>query len=359
MPRLVHQPPTYSLHKPSGRARVRYRGRDHYLPGPYGSAESRKAYAGLIDRLLNHNVAPEATEAPDAAAPNLLTIAELIERFWDHAEVYYRRDGKPTGEHQVIRAALRPLLKMFGAILVTEFKPKHVKLVRDEMIRLDWSRRYINSSVGRIKRMLSWGVEAELVSPEVAGAVASVKGLRKDRSQAREKPKVKAVPDELIEATLPHVSRTVSDLIQFMRLSGARPGEALAMTVEAIDRSDPTCWEYRPQEHKTQHHDKDRVIFIGPRCQSILTPRILKAGSGRVFRITKSGLRKSIDIGCERAKVPHWAPGMLRHSSATAIRKRFGLEGSQVILGHAKADTTEIYAELDSDRARQIARAVG
>jgi integrase len=329
------------------------------LPGPYGSLQSRKAYAELIDRLLNHDSATAATEAPEATPPNLLTIAELIQRYWDFAKTYYRRDGEPTGEHEVIKFALRPLLRLFGPLLVVEFKPSKLKLVREEMVRLNWSRRYINDSVRRIKRMFRWGVEEELVPAEVAGALFTVRGLKKDRSAAREKPKVKAVADEVVEATLPHVSRTVADLIHFMRLSGARPGEALSMTVETIDRSDPTCWEYRPVHHKSEHHETARIVFIGPRCQAILGPWILKAGAGPVFPLTASGLRTAIRRACQRTGMKPWAPNQLRHACATQIRSRFGLEASQVVLGHSKADVTEIYAETNHDRAREVARAVG
>ena len=42
--------PSYFLHKQSGQARVRIKGRD-YLLGPYGSDESRIAYGKLIANL--------------------------------------------------------------------------------------------------------------------------------------------------------------------------------------------------------------------------------------------------------------------------------------------------------------------
>lgn len=54
-----------------------------------------------------------------------------------------------------------------------------------------------------------------------------------------------------------------------------------------------------------------------------------------------------------------WNPHQLRHNAATAIRKRYGLEASAVILGHAKADVTQIYAEADESKALKIAMEVG
>jgi hypothetical protein len=47
MPRLVNKLPKYSLHKPSGQAKVRYNGKDTYL-GRYGSQESKEAYAEFV-----------------------------------------------------------------------------------------------------------------------------------------------------------------------------------------------------------------------------------------------------------------------------------------------------------------------
>ena len=42
----------------------------------------------------------------------------------------------------------------------------------------------------------------------------------------------------------------------------------------------------------------------------------------------------------EWKKAHRWSPNRLRHSAATAIRQRFGLEAAQVPLGHASADVT-------------------
>ncbi len=87
--------------------------------------------------------------------------------------------------------------------------------------------------------------------------------------------------------------------------------------------------------------------------------RILKAAKCvRVFPMTKGGLKCGIDRGCDGAGVPRFAPNQLRHSHATAVRKQFGVEASQVMLGHSHINTTEIYAEVNADRGREVARAV-
>lgn len=54
-----------------------------------------------------------------------------------------------------------------------------------------------------------------------------------------------------------------------------------------------------------------------------------------------------------------WAPNQLRHAAATEIRELYGLEHVQVALGHAKANTSEIYAEKNAKLARQVAKEIG
>ncbi len=60
-----------------------------------------------------------------------------------------------------------------------------------------------------------------------------------------------------------------------------------------------------------------------------------------------------------RAIDHRWSPNRLRHSAGTEIRKRFGLEAAQVILGHASANVTQVYAERDLQKAVEIMREVG
>jgi len=59
------------------------------------------------------------------------------------------------------------------------------------------------------------------------------------------------------------------------------------------------------------------------------------------------------------ALIPHWHANQLRHSTATEVRRRFGLEAAQAVLGHAKADVTQVYAERDQSLAAETMRKIG
>jgi site-specific recombinase XerD len=54
-----------------------------------------------------------------------------------------------------------------------------------------------------------------------------------------------------------------------------------------------------------------------------------------------------------------WNPLQLRHTAATLIRAKYGVEAARVILGHSRVETSQIYAERDLDRARQIMAEIG
>jgi hypothetical protein len=54
-----------------------------------------------------------------------------------------------------------------------------------------------------------------------------------------------------------------------------------------------------------------------------------------------------------------WAPNRLRHAAATRIRAEFGLEAAQIVLGHAAADVTQVYAERDLAKGLEVARRIG
>jgi integrase len=57
--------------------------------------------------------------------------------------------------------------------------------------------------------------------------------------------------------------------------------------------------------------------------------------------------------------VPRWHPHQLRHNAATEIRKTFNLEAAKCVLGQTTLSATQIYAEVDQNVARDVARQIG
>ncbi|MDY3558582.1 site-specific integrase [Gemmata sp. JC673] len=54
-----------------------------------------------------------------------------------------------------------------------------------------------------------------------------------------------------------------------------------------------------------------------------------------------------------------WHPNQLRHSFGTLVRREHGLEAAQVLLGHSRADVTQVYAERNEALAAEIATKIG
>jgi integrase len=58
-------------------------------------------------------------------------------------------------------------------------------------------------------------------------------------------------------------------------------------------------------------------------------------------------------------KANRWHPHQLRHNAATVLRKEYGIEVAKIILGHATLSATQVYAERDLEKAREIVAEIG
>lgn len=404
--------PKYRLHKPTGLAVVRLSGRDIYL-GRFGTAASEAKYQAVIADWLKHDRQRPAKPERPAARPDLV-IDELILAYVDFAQRYYLKNGAPTGELENIKYSMRPLTELFGKSRVNDFGPIAMKATRTRMIEANLCRGVINSRLNRIRRMFKWAVENEMASPTVLQSLQAVAPLKRGRCEARESKGVHPAREDLVDAVLRVVPRQIAAMIQLQRLTGMRPNEVTSMRTGDIDRS-TAVWHYTPRTHKTEHHGRSRAIFLGPQAQAVVAPflqldpdvflfspqavisevkrvrranRMSKVTPSQMARVPKLyprkrvGLRytrqsyaKAIAMACRRAFPPpavlpkerlhewrrahHWSPNQLRHNAATSLRKQFGIEAARLVLGHASADVTEIYAELDLAKAADIMGRVG
>ncbi|MEW6072851.1 MAG: tyrosine-type recombinase/integrase [Planctomycetota bacterium] len=333
-------------------------------------------------------------------------MADLVARYLEQAvRLYCGVNGAPTREVEHLRDAVRPLLELYGGLPASSFGLRQLKTLRKQLIDRGLARKTINDRVNRIIRAFGWAAEEELCRPEVYGALRALQALRRGRSRAKEGKRVLPVAWEHVEATLHHVPRPVAGLIELMWHTRMRPGEACQLRPKDLDTSGKV-WFYRPQSHKTQRFDRERIVAIGPHGEEVLRRFLARvpqpSPDGPLFSpcdaVAELQLRRrerrktplwpsrreaqarkrrhtprkqpgvaytpnsflgAVRRGCRIAGIPSWTPNRLRHAAATRIRKERGLEAARVVLGHASAAITEVYAEIDQRLAERVMAELG
>lgn len=379
--------------------------------GQHGTPSSRAEY----DRVIAEWIAAGRQLRTD---PDAITIAEVVAAFRRHALSYYRDANGRVGKHVTnIDEAVRPLLKLYSHTLAVEFGPLRLKAVRQTLIDAGRVRSNINRLIARIRHVFKWAAENELIPAAVHYGLIAVGGLQAGRSSAVESEPVTPVPLEDVEAIIPFVSAQVAAMIRLQLLTGMRPGEVTIMRGMDID-STSKPWAYRPARHKNRHRGHERIIFLGPRAQEIIRPFLktdvtaylfspaeaeasrraqahrhrttpLSCGNRPGTNCSKKPKRIpgivystnayliAVYRGCDAAFPPtpkiaanadhlkvwrrehRWHVNQLRHTAATLLRREHGLEVAQVILGHRRIETSQLYAEKNVETAKQIMAAVG
>ena len=395
--------PSYRHHKPSGQAVVTLDGRDIYL-GRYGTPQSRAEFDRLLAEWLSNG---RRLPAPASAHGTDLSVNELSLAYLAFADGYYTKRGKPTSEPGSIRQTIKPLRQLYGHTLAREFGPLQLKAVRQAMIDAGLCRNEVNKRTGRIVRLFKWAVGEGIVPPSLHHGLIAVSGLRRGRADVRESEPVKPVPDAFVDAIRPHVPPQPWAMVELMRLSGMRPQEVCLMRTIDIDRFG-RVWIFTPETHKTEHHGRERRIYLGPTAQEILRPwlrmeltaylfspreamqhRLAERRRNRKSKVQPSqknrskarpkrkpgerydtrslyhavayGIRKAQDAAKKAGERPiaDWHPNQLRHNAATRLRREFGLDVARAVLGHSSPVMTEVYAELDGAKAAEAMERVG
>jgi integrase len=338
MPKNRPHPPKYRHYKPKDLAVVRIDGKDHYL-GKYGSQESHDEYDRLVGEWLLTRRRPIPIQ--DAGNRPPAKVGELILAFWDDVKQRYVKHGKATSEQRSFRTALRPVLRLYGNAPVTAFGPLALIACRQCLIDAGVCRKRINQHIGRIRLMFKWGVARELVPETVWRALCAVEGLKK--GEAHDRPPVKPVGLPQVEAIRPYVTPAVWAMIQLQLWTSCRPGEACLIRGIDLNTQGP-IWEFRPHVHKTEHHGKERVIYLGPHAQEIIKPwlktdlqaYLFSPREARAwFQAERAKRRKTPLPAATRKRLtkaaPKRAPGdgydtrAFDHAVARACEKAFGM----------------------------------
>jgi len=422
---MAFRTPKYRLHKGSGQALVQINGERIYL-GKYGTEESKEKYRRHVAEFLAGGIKPKADAQGSPRLASTIKVKEMILAFWQRAKRRYVKNGQPTSEIHSFRTALRPVRHLYGGEPVTSFGPLALVACRQKLIEAGICRKRINQHVGRIRSVFKWGVAREMVPETVWRALCAVEGLR--MGEAPETEPVKPVPEDRIVAIQPHVTPQVWAMMNLQLWSGCRPGEACVMRTIDIN-TQGAIWEYRPHSHKGQHHQKERVVYLGPHAQEVIRPWLKTDLHAYVFspreardwhqaqraanrktpkqfrsqpyvrkttpkrapgkRHTNHAYAHAIQRGCELAfstpmelrriskqldaaervrlvrlaaewrNANCWHPNQLRHNAATRIRAAYGIEEARILLGHSSVVTSELYAEIDREKAKEMMAKMG
>ena len=200
----------------------------------------------------------------------------------------------------------------------------------------------------------------------MADALKYVPALRRGRTTAPESKPRQDVPDDIVDATLPHLVPTVAAMVQVQLWAVMRPNEVCRMRVGDIDKSRKDgIWLYKPELHKGTWLEHDKVVPLGKPEQALIAPYLegklpeqsvfnpktaaLEKADGRktACRTVKAKRRdrkptpkravnehydstmyaRSIKRAIERAnrslpkdqQIPHWTPYQLRHAGVTEL----------------------------------------
>ena len=155
---------------------------------------------------------------------------------------------------------------------------------------------------------------------------------------------------------------------------GPKAQAVLSPYLEDVEEGDYCFSPARSEERRRQQAELDRKIPQG-RGNSRGTNRKRRPKRKPSDHYTKDSYGKAIKRACEIAfPIPEnltkaevkkwkrkyfWAPNRIRHRAGTEIRKHFGLEEAQAILGHSRVTTTQIYAGKNLEKAINVIQQIG
>lgn len=271
------------------------------------------------------------------------SVADVVAAYQRHAERTFRRpDGTPTRQHRNTALATRELVELYGDATANRLHSSQLKALRGLWVGRGLTRGTINARIGTIVRAWDWASEVGLVDEETATHLRTVRNLK--RGAAAEGAGVECVPVATVLATLPHLGDHLADACRLMLLTGCRVGEAREARSDELDTRRGSL---RPAWHKNAKHGIKREIVLNEPALAIVEARRHRTyifgvnGGNKPYH--RDAVTTAIYRACDRAGVPRWSPGQIRHTTATIVLGEHGLEAARALLGHSTDRCTRIY----------------
>lgn len=384
MPRLKIRPPKLSKDREYA---IVYCGGERLIMGRWGTQESDTNYKRFLAEWAS---CEQSASDRRGYRPN---VEDVVSAYLDYCET--NLDSRDYAHTKTISQFI---IDLYAGHPIDDFGPKALAAVQKSLEESGrFSRSYINKLISKARAIFRWGVGQELVPVTIAEALKYVQPLRQGRTTARESEPRQAVPDDIVERTLPILLPTVAAMVQVQRLAAMRPNEVCRMTVGDIDTSGD-IWIYRPPKHKGTWRGHKKSVALGKPEQEIIGPRLAgKAPEDAVFspkdaelekkakdaakrktpvqpsqrkRAAKRAkkprsrvgdfydtgvygrsIKRSIEIANRESDdpIPHWTPYQLRHSAITEIayENRGDLNIARAVAGQKTISVTQGYNHAD------------
>ncbi len=143
-------------------------------------------------------------------------------------------------------------------------------------------------------------------------------------------------------------------ILEFLLLTGCRPGEAISATVGTIRSGENPCLVL--VEHKTaKATGEPRIVPLASQAFEIVQESLEVWGrrdedmrifprpdrNGSPVPMTANGLLQALKKACRRIGCPPYSPAQLRHNAATLALEATGMENHvKAMLGHTHESTT-------------------
>lgn len=416
MPRQKKKP-SYLLHKPSGQAYARLNGRIVYL-GKYGSPESKGQYDALVATWLEGQTADRFTLRLDELA---LKYLKHCESYYVKDGVQTTEVGKVRDALRlVVSSTGHQFARNFGPQKLMTVRDEMIGLgwrritINQQVSRIrrcfKWGVQQelippetltALQTVPGLREGRSKATDSQPIRPVSLAAVEAVRPFvsRPIWAMIQLQLLTGMRPGEVMQMRGCDLTMA-GDLWEYCPAShktqhhGRERVIPLGTEAQAIIRdflrTDTSEYLFSPEDARRELDERRKANRKSPMTPS-QRDRKRKAEPKRKpgTRYSKCGYSGAVRKACERAfdmpkelrnvstKIPAeereqlkaearawreqhcWHPHQLRHTAATEIRRKYGVEAAQVVLGHASLTVTEVYAERDRKLAQDVMRQLG
>lgn len=363
--------------------------------GKHGTSESWTRYHALCQQYKeNRFTLPEDEPIIEHQQEMSLLVRHVTAAYMEHANKQYAERPKEVNR---IKNLCKDLNKNFGDTCSVDFGPLKLEQLRNCFIEKGWTRKYVNRMIREVLRAFKYATSRELIPVEIHTRLQMLEPLKQGFCQAPEGKKTQPVDLQSVRETANRLSPTLKAMIELQAATGMRPAEVCNLKPSEIEQRADGVWVYRPTLHKNSRRNQKREVpilgdvritlgkFLNRDPDSFcFSPRESMAwfrqqqrknrktkvqpsqqNRRKTIKKREPGLRykstayyRAIQNAAKKAKVDPWYPYQLRHTAATVVRETLGIEAAAALLGHARTDMTEVYAQVKLSKSIEAAAAL-